>query len=734
MLPRRKVPPRTQVLSRCHGLAGSLRQQTCQQRRRSAALLRVSLAAFLGIVCDQRNGCASVGLRCAGLLCALAAALVSSAAVADPGVPAAASVCQQGISPDTTQRLFTVLNHPPAETDCKFEGLGANVSRLEARWSRRGTLLPPLSAVPWECAPHAARRVGHFAVDVPPEIEQSCPSVAPRIAAFLDQLAEEKPGGAVGSLHDPLFRGAQVLFVSLLVITIGLLGRGVRRAGALDPGWVVIGIASFSGALALRAALPFSLGNWYTEVLPAAGPPPWMRFGPGAFAFQSLLRAAGLWGPRALVLSQLLLGAVALPLLLGVLWELRVGLGAAAATLVLLIVDPFHARLSATPSEHVLASTLCLGLLLCWLRAARTGDWMWFGLSVLLFAAVCATRVDMSVQATLVLLWPLLRDRAEREGGLDRGLLWWRAAVLGTVAALVLLAAYRFIALPSHHPLGEARGHLLALHYSIRQYWVLATTDPGWISLPAVLLALVGAARMALRRPLLLVRITATLLVSFVALGRMFLPDELLGARYFLFTIPVFLVASGQGFAALLGLAPRRHRRSVAAVGIVVLGLWSGAAGRRAYAVRYAFQDEYTFLRRALAQLPAGCTVYQLPMRLDVFPRDLDCCLDIRRTPLVLEFPGLRFLDLPDDLTVVFEDGGCNAYYESIACEITDDPHNPVVHERAERTAEYLHQRCAAVREIGTLRPLAQTTTSPRATVDFFHGKPPHARLYRWTR
>ena len=665
----------------------------------------------------------------------LACALVLSLVGAESTVRAEDTVCRQGISADTAARLFAILKRAP-EADCTFEGVETNGAHLEARWSRRAAPLPPVRVAPRECMPDVAQHAGRFAIDVPSTIVENCPSVVPFIAAFVKQVVNEKPvasGNATGSLDDPLFRGARALFVATAIVVGGLLIRGATRRRSLDACWLVVGIASFAGALALRAALPFSLGNWYSEVLPASGPPPWMRFGPGYFALQSLLRDAGIWDARALALSQLLMGAAALPLLLGVLWELRVGLEASAATLVLFIFAPFHARLSATTSEHVPAATLCLGLLLSWLRATRTGDRLWFTLTLLLFPAVCALRIDMAVPASLTLLWPFMRDRVERTACLSGRSLWWRAGLLGLVATATLVVVYRFVALPSHHPLPEATGRMFALRASIPQFWRLAADDPGWVPLPAVLLAAAGALVMAVRRPLLLVRVAGTVVVGFGALGRTFVPDELVGARYFLFTIPVFLIASGYGFDAAIAPVPRRQRVVVAAVGVIVLGIWSGLAARTAYGVRYAFQDEYSFVRGALAKLPDGCAVYQVPVRADVLPRDLDCCLDLARSPVVLDFPRLQFSPLPDDPASVFEAGGCVAYYESVACEIGDHADDPPIRERAPHAVEYFRQRCAEVRRLGRLEPLAEITTSPRATVDFFHGKPPHAGLYRWT-
>ncbi|MBI3783599.1 MAG: hypothetical protein HY270_09370 [Deltaproteobacteria bacterium] len=640
--------------------------------------------------------------------------------------------CRKAISQETTQRLFAVLNHPPSEPQCKFEGLSTNLGRMEARWSHAGVMLPAINVVARECAPPLSESVGAFGVVTPPEIVRQCPSVGRQIERFKEELATEVAAGAIGNLDDPLFRTARLLFMAIILVSLGLALRGGMDLANRDRRWVVVGAVSFAAALGLRAALPFSIGNWYSEVLPVSGPPPWPRFGPGLYAFQSLLRDADLWTPAALAVSQLVLGSLALPLLLGVLWELRVGLEAASLTLLLLVCAPFHARLSATTSEHVLASTLCLGLLLSWLRAMRAGGATWWLLTCLLFPAVCLTRVDMAVQALLVLVWPFLLDKIERQQRPPPRAIWLRLAALALVVVATLWIVYRYVALPSHHPM-PGEGRLLVLRQLLPQYWQLATGEPAWMSLPAVLLAVLGAIVMLVRRPILLMRVAGTVVIAFVALARGFLPDELLGARYFLLTIAIFLIASGQGFEALLDIVPRRYRPGFAVAAMVVIGVWSAAAGRTAYAVRYAFQDEYTFLRQALAKLPDGCTVYAVPIRDEAFPVDLDCCLDMRRSPLVLDFPKLHFDELPQDPASIFAAASCVAYYESVSCSIVDDPQDRSVHGRAEKAVPFFQQRCAEAHQNGRLRLVAETTTSPRAVVDFFHGRPPAARLYRWT-
>jgi hypothetical protein len=651
-------------------------------------------------------------------------------ALATPVAHAAQSGCGDGISQQTTQRLFTVLNQPPDETDCRFEGVQTERSALSARWSYRGALLPPLRVVARQCAPDPGPGSEPFVLEVPDEIGARCPSVLPRIDAFVAQVSAETPVGRRGSLDDPLYRGARWLFVVLGGVLAALLLRGASRWRFLDASWTALGLAAFSLAVAVRAALPFSLGNWYAEVLPASGAPPPMRFGPGLYAFQSLLRDAGLWNSDALVVSQLVIGAAAVPLLLGVMRELRLGIDAAAAALLLLALAPFHARLSATSSEHVLASTLCLALLLCWLRAPR--DALSFAAALLLFPAVCATRADSAVQALLVLPWPLLVDRIERAP--DR---WperrWQCATMAAVALVSVAATYQLIVVPSQHPRPDWAGHLFALRWMLPQFWLLATTDPRWFSLPAVLLATVGLVPMALRRPLLWLRLAATVLVAFIAAGRTFMHDELLGARYFLFTIPIFLIAAGYGFEFLTRLAPSRLRRAAAATGIAGLALWTGMAARSAYAARYAFEDEYRFARQALTQLPAGCTVYQVAVRDDALPRDLDCCLDLPRSPLALDYPALRFRVLPADVAAaVPAAGSCAAYFEGVACAITPGPPQALGHALASRAAEHFGERCARVHNHGRLVLLAETATSARTTEDLFFGRPPRARLYRW--
>jgi len=304
--------------------------------------------------------------------------------------------------------------------------------------------------------------------------------------------------------------------------------------------------------------------------------------------------------------------------------------------------------------------------------------------------------------------------------------------LLTAVGTYTGVYVYQKIALPSHHPQPTITAMVYVLRHDIvKQYWLLSQTSPNWFSFSAVLLAMVGCFTMIWTRPLLLARIIVSLVGMFTALGRSFMHDELLSARYFLITLPVFFILSGFGFESLIPTTEPKLRLRYGAAGLAVLALWTGYAGRNAYQARYAFQDEYAFEREALRKLPADCTVYQVPIRPQEVPRDVDCCLDTPRTPLVLEFPQLHFKELPRSVPSVFESGECHAYYETSACEIRKG--SPEVDATGVKAIDYFKRRCAEARAVGHFTPVAEGSASAKSIVDFFQGERPHIGLYLWT-
>jgi len=178
----------------------------------------------------------------------MAQAVMLSLALHAPPACGQANACPVGISPDTAKRLFEVLNHPPAEPGCTFEGIATEYSRLQARWSRAGAELPPIVVTPSECAAAGAQLVGRFALDVPEHLTRECPSVGPLIADFVRQLADERPVGEMGSANDPLFRGARLLFAAIVALSFALFARGAARLSSLDARWVALRAASFAAA------------------------------------------------------------------------------------------------------------------------------------------------------------------------------------------------------------------------------------------------------------------------------------------------------------------------------------------------------------------------------------------------------------------------------------------------------------------------------------------------------
>jgi hypothetical protein len=240
---------------------------------------------------------------------------------------------------------------------------------------------------------------------------------------------------------------------------------------------------------------------------------------------------------------------------------------------------------------------------------------------------------------------------------------------------------------------------------------------------------------MAKERPWLLVRALVTVVAGFALLGRDLLHDELVSSRYFLFPLAVAMILPAYGVefvVARIRLAPKPKWTLAAVLWMTVLSS-SVLISKAAYSRQYAFQDEYSFLRKALHELPDGCVVYQLNVRSDDLERDVDCCLDAPRTPLPVVYPKLQFRHLrPADLTGGLDFGtACVAYYESSACAIdvaqSAEPHwiGAMNHFRKE---------CPIVHTIGTLKPVSQATVSSVSTNGFFEKKAPTVTLYRWTK
>jgi hypothetical protein len=530
--------------------------------------------------------------------------------------------------------------------------------------------------------------------------------------------------------------------LALLAALAWLVARW--RSWHLPRGWWAILVAVSCGALALRLTVTPALSNWYAEVA-TPGDQLWARFGPVSFSFQNACAAVLPWSDSTLFAVDAVLGALCIPLFALTLRACGADFRAALGTTVLLAMAPLHIRVSASPSEHVLASTLTMLALVLWTFAARDHRW-WLGAAALMvLPAIAFTRADAVPQLLLVPLWGLAA-RWEACAG-DKRLRWvdWIAvAVYGAVVAAIGIATWRLVVIPSHHPGPEAHEVMRAALDLLSQFWTTAAAPPHWIPFSAVVLGAVGLAVLLPRRRVLLTVVVASLAVCFVPIGRTLGSDGLLGSRYFLVAIAIALVLSGAGFGWVCSLVDRAVRAAAnrwerglpsciehwATGGMtVVLVATAWFEGRAPMAYRYAFQDEYQFLRGAMKSLPSNCTLAQLPMRTQVLQRDLDCCLDAPRSPLLLARPDLRFLHVePQKGAPSFGGATCVAYYEGAACSLADTPASRA---RDPNARAWFTEGCSLMRSSQKLEVLAEAEVSPHATFDHFKGRPVVVRLYR---
>lgn len=559
------------------------------------------------------------------------------------------------------------------------------------------------------------------------------------MCAFLLAITSLQEAGVV--VRPGVVSVTVAVFVLSLLLAVALAIRGLSRReplGVEGRRWLLLGTAAFLLALLLRLSVRPSLANWYTIMLPASGAMDG-RFGPGGLVLQRALSLVLPWTDRTLFTANAVIGSFAVAVAVGIARERRMPLAAAGALAVFFALAPLHVRISASPSEHVLASTLALVALWLWLRAQRLDSSLQGGLALLLLGGAVLTRAEIWIQLAAIGLWGVLRDPEER--ALDTRGRRRFALVFAAVWMLVGVYAYFAIVVPSQHPGPDLRGIENAAGQLLAQYWHVAFSQPRWVSPLAVLLALPGTVFLFVRRRWLLLGIALFLALAFVPLGRDLQHDGLLGARYFLATLPVFLMlpacglyACGRGIAGVLRRLPRlprlagvtRVQQAVTALLLLVVGLGDWSLSKSAYRARYTFQDEYDFLRGALARVPDGCTVTSVPIRSKRYHRDLDCCLEMDLSPLSIVYPHLHFasLDKPGEI-----DGpGCRYYYESSVCSI-DLPRAEI--SAVDRPAIRIIRRECRQARTAPLSLLAGTRVSPRSTNGYFDGHAPEVRLFR---
>ncbi len=675
--------------------------------------------------------------------------------------------CQR-VAPRETIEAFHAAISQDADLDCTLLSVKTRFWKTRIRWWTGEEMLAPVLLAPAGCLVRSTVKGEHLSLAADAEFQRRCPAAFERMKAQVEsgefsRVFTVKTRGKTAqrsrvlqteeeiALH--LARWALLLCLALLVLHAirAMLGRNHR----VDRTWLALAAIGFAVAAAVRLGLEPRLANWYAEVLPLRGSF-YGRFGPGVFEFQRLLRALFPWNDRTLFVSSSLMGALAAPIAVAIVKRCRAPALVAAGVVLFTAFSPYHVLVSISGSDHVLSATLVLGALAAWIHGVGRRDPLLLCLALALVVAASLTRLDAWPWLAAVPLWPWLLGEEERGARAPEASrrLAGLTALYGLVWCAIGVLGYLAIALPSHHPYPGAGDLLESAGHFIPQYFLISLTPPFWFSPVATLLSLVGGAWMLKHRPRLLACVVLSLAAAFIPLGRYIRHGDILGARYFIGTIPLFLISSGFGLVVCLSGLQRARAALVSAGGatarplpfhppgdsilslllVAVIGAATVLLTLPTYRTRYTFQDEYDFLKQHLLQLPDGCTVYQLPMRHRAYEHDLDCCLDAPRSPLLIAFSGLHFSTLdeegkrpppPPDRQA----NGCEAYVESSICSI--QPTETTLR-RFPRAYSTIRSLCAKVLHDNAFEPLASDRLSNRSTHDLFGNREPSIRLLRW--
>ena len=664
---------------------------------------------------------------------ALLALLLVSPAAAEPG--AVDPRCPEFIPQARDHRLHDDLLAATRAGSCALVGTWRDRSQTTARWSAPDGTALELVLAPVACMDQPAVAGPHVALAPSPRLERRCPDTWRAVTDLVlsDRYGAESvirdASGAAEPARIALLLG-RVLFALTGLALLLLALRGLRGQDRPDRAWLGLAFGGFALALVVRWLAPATLSNWYTDLLGPAGPT-YGRFGPGVFVFQEALRAALPWSDVTWRYTNLVVGAAAAPLAVGLARELRFDRLAGAASALSVSFAPYLVRVSASPSEHVLATTLLLTALWLWLRATRRRDRPGCATAALLAVCAVLTRADLVFVASAIPVWGVAVGWPRGGGAGRRWVLTANAGLFGVVAASAA-ALWWLVVVPSAHP-GPALqevGHLAQTF--LIQLPVVALRPPHWISPVTVTLAIAGAVHLALSDRRLLLAVLAFLFLAFVPLGRDLDRDELLSARYFLAPIVALCLVAGAGASALLARLGARLRHPAAAPALLcACAALSLALVYDAYTARYTFQDEYDFLHEALAELPEGCTVHQVAVRSAAYERDLDCCLDLTHSPLQLAHPGLRFRALdPAAERAALPSTGCVAYYEGALCSIGDTDE---VARRFPAAARRARRACANARQSVGAPPVAEAQVTDHVPNRLFDSRP-RVRLFQRSR
>lgn len=658
------------------------------------------------------------------LLVFLGGALAQSAAAQSECAP---------LTPSGAAALAGVLDDVSDGGDCTLEGTRTVLEVSSARWLGSDGQTHEVLITPTGCRDDVTRQGRVVDLTADGVFQQACPQVWASIEQrVLPQSFETASGvtlqpGAGRATEPPTHPGSSyrrrdmlggllAAVTWLLLIGVALRSRRWILSRRSVP-WVGVTLA----ALVVRLAVTPGLANWYTEVLPAEGGASG-RFGPGVFVVQRAIRAVLPWTDTTWYGVNLVLGAVAVPLLIALLRNLSLPRIAWVAGGLLLCISPLHVRVSASPSAHVLAAAYLLAGMVAWTSGVRLNRRSLLVLGGLLAACAATVRVDMLPQAALLPLWGGAACRAP-----------WRrlvrpTAVFALAWALLAVWMYLDVVVPARHPRPDLTVILSHLPRILTQFAVLASTPPYYVSWLVVGLAALGAVVLLGRRPRVFAALAVFLIAAFAPVFGDLSREGVVTARYFLVVLALVAGMAGMGLSACI---PRRWTAVAQAGTLAAVALISLALTQPALHHRTAFQDEYRFLRGALAELADGCQVVQVDLRPEVSAgQDLDCCLSMPTSPLVIAFPNLDFTAFQSQqrLTHFMDAGECLAYYHSSACSLDAGawPGTPY-----EPYADYFLEHCGLPTADGW-QPVREGRVSGYAFGLEFRESRPRVGLYRW--
>jgi hypothetical protein len=618
------------------------------------------------------------------------------------------------------QALFAQLSEAARGGPCTLVTLSTDRATSRAEYAlpegRRATVV----LAPSQCfdgEPGALGAPGAVVGDevravVPDGFEAACPAVSDALRrlslpdASVVTAGETTAPGVDGGW--PISVAVWVLFALALVAFLEL--RAVRLTSENLP-VVVVAAAGFLFALAVRASVPPAMSSWRMD-LPVDFP----------------------WGDGVLVAGNLLLGAVHVPLVVGVMHEKRLKLNALSATAVLLALTPYHVVLSTSASRGLLVTTCLLAATLAWLRGCRRNRRApLFGAFALVVCAALV-RADSIALALFVPVFGLLRDARyeSRRVALHHAALYY-------AALLVLWAAFRHFAPVGDAGLANSEARSAALLGGLTSLFDAATHHPHWVATSSAYLFLLGLLTGLVWRPRLMITVGLFVFGSFYFTGQLFFGEELSSVQPLMASLCILHIPGGAllgrvmswsadrlGGGRLAALSP-----AVAPLLLACLAIVTVAQVHEAYARRLTFQAEHDFLRAELQQLPDGCVVYQVSPATLASGAVPDCCLDAERSPLTLAYPALSFRSIDTgSLRERLASAGaeCTAYYESALCS---------VHHTAEIDASFREgvdraaRLCEGALEVGRLEPIAETAVTPLLPGNYFQNQPPRVRLFR---